>query len=57
MARFMGMWRRPDEGGVEEGVETREAEGEDLSLAPGLDRFVEEGASRREEAAEHEEPR
>lgn len=57
MARFMGLWRRPGDGGVEEGPEARAAEGDDLSLTPGLDRYVEEGVSRQEEAAEHEEPR
>jgi len=68
MARLKGRWRRHDERLVEEGLEARAAgvEGEDLSLVPGEDRFIESGlmplglehdeAFRRDEVAEEEEP-
>jgi len=56
VARLKRMWRRHDERLGEEALEARAAGGDDLSLTPGLDRYVEDRASSREEAAEHEEP-
>jgi hypothetical protein len=53
-----GMWSRHDERLEEEALEERaaETEGDDLSLTPGLDRYIEDRASEHEDAIEHEQP-
>jgi len=56
IARLKGMWHRHDDRLEEEALEARASGGDDLSLTPGLDRYIEDRASSREEAVEHEEP-